>query len=282
MSKWQILLCVACVIFTKGRAVNEVVTKGSRRAIIVGATSGMGRQVAKVLANEKGYEVGIVGRRTKLLESLQSEIKTKSYARSFDVSKHEEAAEELSGLIEEMGGLDLIFISLSANNDLYGESDVWTQEEKYLNVDLLGFWVMARVALDHFEKQRHGHLAAISSISGVCGTGGNPCYSASKAFISTYLEGIKNQMLEKKLPIFTTDVVSGYVSVETFKPTEEDGFYWVSSVEDAAIEICEAIEKKQSVAYVSKKWELIALLLKQNPEARHGLQYIKQLKKYVV
>jgi short-subunit dehydrogenase len=276
------VIFVTLLFSTNFCAAMQKSSKKVKRAIIIGATSGIGRQVAKILANKGGYVVGLVGRRTHLLKSLQKEVKTKSYIKSFDVSKHESAAKELRELIKKMGGLDLIFISVTACDDIIKENDLWVKEKKTLDVDLVGFWVMARVALDHFLQQKSGHLAAISSIVGEFGAGESPAYSGSKAFISTYLEGVRNQMIKKEVPIYVTDVVAGYVSVESVDASLLEDTYWVITAEEAASQIYRALEKKQDVVYVSKQWELISALLKQNPDnIRRGLQSLGDLKKFV-
>ena len=139
-----LILYIFCLFFT------NIYTKD--KAIIVGATSGMGRQVAKMLS--KDYDVGLVGRRLNLLESLKSEIPTKSYIKQIDVTQTETAIQKLFELIEEMGGLDLIVISISAANDNLETKKNFEKDKNTIDVDLFGFWIMADTALSFFEKQK--------------------------------------------------------------------------------------------------------------------------------
>jgi len=236
----------------------QIVTK-QKKAIVVGATSGMGRQVAKLLA-QNGYTVGLVGRRISLLESLQTEIASKTIIKQLDVTSIN-AREQLTDFIHELGGLDLIVISISASNDYIADP---TQElinnQKTLATDLMGFWTMADTALSYFIAQGSGHLVGISSTSGLKGEAASPVYSGAKAFISRYLEGERNRMIQKNIPIYITDIIPGWVEIEAVDIHTIPAAYWVATTQEAAQQIYTAISKHKKVAYITKRFALIALL----------------------
>lgn len=237
----------------------------SKKAIVIGATSGMGRQVAKLMAND-GYDVGLVGRRQDLLDSLQKEISTLTYAKVIDVTNNK-AEELLAGLINEMGGLDLILISISASNDHSpAPGKEYENNLKTLETDLIGFWKMANTAIKFFEAQGSGHLVGISSTSGLRGEAGNPVYSGAKAFISRYLEGVRNRMLQKNIPIYVTDIIPGWVEIEAVDVHQIPGAYWVTTTQKAARQIYSAIKTKKKKAYISKRWALVNLLYNITPD----------------
>lgn len=236
-----------------------------KRAIIIGASSGMGRAVAKLLAKD-GYIMGLASRRINLLESLQKEIETKSYIKQIDVSNPEKASTDLQNLITQMGGLDLILISVSAYSDYLKSTISLTQEQKTINVDLIGFWIMAKTALDFFEEQGFGHLVGISSISGIRGSAHCPAYCGAKAFVSRYLEGIRNKMLQTNTPIYVTDIIPGWVDVEHTTFSSIPGTYWVTPLNKAAQQIFNAIKTKKKVAYISRRQIIVAALLKIVPD----------------
>ncbi|MFH1832032.1 MAG: SDR family NAD(P)-dependent oxidoreductase [bacterium] len=237
-----------------------------KRAIVIGASSGMGRQVAKLLATEGGYEVGLVARRTELLETLQKEIPTKTYIKQIDVTEQEEARTRLLELISEMGGLDLILISISAFGDLIDMLSKEERDARTMSVDLLGFWAMADIAVDFFEKQKSGHLVGISSISGVRGDAHCPVYSGAKAFISRYLEGIRNYMIQSNIPVYVTDIMPGWVDNERIKFSELPNTYWVTPLDKAGHQIYEAIQNKDKIAYISKRQILVKWALETAPD----------------
>jgi short-subunit dehydrogenase len=248
-----------------------IINAENKKAVVIGATSGMGRQTAKIIA-KNGYDVGLVGRRIELLQSLQKEIPTKTYIKQIDVTQ-DNATELLEELIVEMEGIDLILIAISSYNDTHFE-DTKEAQQKIIDVDLLGFHKMAEFALGHFRKQKSGHLVGISSFEGLRGNAKGPIYSATKAFISRYLEGIRNEMIQKNISIYVTDIIPGWVDTEDttlskLPPTYWSKFphtFWVATTQDAAVQIYDAIKKKKKKAYITKRQIIIAWLLKHMPD----------------
>lgn len=233
----------------------------TKKAIVIGASVGMGREVAKLLAAD-GYSVGMAARRISLLEKIQQEIPTQTYIAQIDVAKHDEAVEKLNALIEEMGGLDLLILAMTGFWECDFESNDWTKSLPVLTVDVIGFFALARTGLTFFENQGYGHLVGFSSMDGLRGVAGAPAYSASKAFCSRYLEAEGNKYIQRNIPIFVTDIVPGWInSREDIDFTQLPHSYWVESLEDASREIFEAIKNKVPVAYITKRWQKVAELL---------------------
>lgn len=226
------------------------------KAIIVGATSGIGRELAKLLSS-KGYELGLTGRRYELLCSLQNEILTKSYISCFDVSDTDLAMREIKELIQRMSGVDLIVISAGCGF-LNPELD-FDKEKETVYVNVLGFVTVINTAYKHFILQGKGHIVGISSVSGVRGNREAPAYSASKAFVSNYLEGLRVKVQKAGVPIIITDVQPGLVDTDMAKG---DGLFWVASPDKAATQIYNAITAKKAHVYVTKRWRIIAWLLR--------------------
>ncbi len=125
-----------------------------KKAIVIGATSGIGRELAKLLA-ENNYIVGLTGRRGELLCELQKEITTESYIKNFDISSTE-AMNQLEDLIKEMGGVELIIISAGCGF-INPELD-FNKEKETIDVNVSGFAAMANIAFKHFIKQGTGHM----------------------------------------------------------------------------------------------------------------------------
>ena len=80
-----------------------------KRAVIIGATSGIGQEVAKCLLLE-GWQIGIAGRRQSALETLQRVAPDQIEIQALDVTR-EDAAEKLNALIDKTGGMDLFLLS---------------------------------------------------------------------------------------------------------------------------------------------------------------------------
>lgn len=237
-----------------------------KRAIVVGASVGMGREIAQLLAAD-GYIVGMAARRITLLEDLQRNIPTQTYITQMDAADPDDATEKLTALIENMGGLDLLILAITGFYDCDFESSDWKKSAPVLTVDVTGFFALARTGLNFFEQQGHGHLVGFSSIDGLHGVAACPAYSAAKAFCSRYLQAERNKYSQKNIPITITDLVPGWInSKKDIDFTNIPHAYWVESLEDASRDIFEAIKNKTSVAYITKRWQKVAELLGTIPD----------------
>lgn len=235
-----------------------------KKAIIIGATSGIGWEVAKKLS-QKGYLVGITGRRTELLNKLQKELPAKSYLKTLDLCRQEEAIGLLEQLIAEMGGIDLLVINSGIG---FSDPDLdWPQEKKIIEVNVAGFVAMAGVAFKHFVRQRSGHIVGISSVAALRGHGRSPVYNASKAFVSNFLQGLRQKAGRLGLPITITDIQPGFVDTPLIKA---QGLPWVAPASKAAEQIFMAIKRKKKHAYITRRWLLAAWLIKLVPDCLYN------------
>jgi short-subunit dehydrogenase len=236
-----------------------------KKAIIIGASSGMGRELAKVLVRHD-YIVGVTGRRTELLQELQAELSDKCHSRTMDVADTSTAIETFNSLIAEMGGIDLVVISAGTG---HGTPDLqWSNERDTIDTNVLGFTAIADAAFNYFVKQGHGHLVGISSIAAIRGGRYAPAYNASKAFVCKYLEGLRHMAMKTRLPICITDIQPGFVDT---RMAQGDRIFWRASTEKAARQIYRAIERKKPHAYVTRRWRLIAWMLKLMPNCCYRL-----------
>src|SRR5690348_5481312 len=119
------------------------------KAIVIGASSGIGEALATVLA-ENGFEVGLAARRIEQLKRVQQRLKTKSFIKTLDISKPEEACLYLDSLISEMNGVDLIIIN-SGIGHINKDLD-WKLEKETIDINVAGFTAMADRAIHHFLK----------------------------------------------------------------------------------------------------------------------------------
>ncbi|MCE5315932.1 MAG: SDR family NAD(P)-dependent oxidoreductase, partial [Parachlamydia sp.] len=226
-----------------------------KKAIVIGASSGIGRELAKILARE-GYEVGLAARRTALLSTLQQEIPSKTYLKTIDISHSAETINALRELIVEMDGLDLLILS-SGIGYINPELD-WQKEKETIDVNAYGACAVINGAMKHFMEQGSGHLVGISSIISLRGSDAAPAYSASKAFLSNYLEGMRKKMHKAGMDISITDIQPGFVDTSM---AQGPGLFWVAAPNRAAEQIYRAIHRKKSLAYITCRWSLVAWLM---------------------
>jgi short-subunit dehydrogenase len=232
-----------------------------KKAIIVGATSGIGKGLAKLLVNNN-YKVGITGRRIALLNELKNENPNAYFTQSFDITDTTITVEKLEALTAQLGGLDLLIIS-SGTGDINENLD-FEIEKQTIDTNVIGFTCIADWTFNYFKKQKYGHLVAISSIGGLRGSRHAPAYNATKAFQINYLEGLRQKANKLKTSIFITDIRPGFVATDMAKG---EGQFWVSSVDKATKQILKAINNKSKIVYITKRWKLVALLLKRIPRS---------------
>lgn len=178
-----------------------------KRIVIVGATSGIGYELAlRCLA--AGWTVGAAGRRTEALEALRRTAPEQVETQTLDVTS-EEAPRHLEALVERLGGMDIYFHAAGIgrqNTALAPEIELQTA---HTNVE--GFIRMTTAAFDYFRSRGGGHIAVISSIAGTKGLGSAPAYSATKRFQSTYLDALAQLARMERLGIRMTDIRPGFV-----------------------------------------------------------------------
>ena len=228
-----------------------------KKAVVIGASSGIGRQMAIKLHRE-GYQLGITARRAETLEDLNAtKLDGKAAIQKMDVTQTDAAIQQLDKLIEAMGGMDLIVISAGVGKS-FSTGD-WKLSEWMIGVNVVGFTAIADAAVRHFEKQGSGHLVGISSIAAVKGVGGSPVYSASKGYELRYLEGIKQYMRMEKIDVAVTAVLPGFVKTPLIEGSDYP--FWVQPVEKACDQIYAAIRKRKFYAPVTKRWRLMAAVI---------------------
>ena len=178
-----------------------------KKAIIVGASSGIGLEVAKLLFAD-GWQLGVAARREELLQDLKAVASERVEIMSIDVTKPD-AGEKLLALIDRLGGMDLYFHASGI-----GKQNRTLEEDIELNTmetNAVGFTRMIGTAYRYFAQQGKGHVAAITSIAGTKGLGPSPAYSATKALQATYLQALEQQAHQRGLDIRFTDIRPGFV-----------------------------------------------------------------------
>ncbi len=230
-----------------------------KKAIIIGASSGIGKGLAELLI-ENDYKVGITGRKTELLDKLKEQKPDSFLIKTFDATNIEISIEKLNELTKELGGLDLLILS-SGTGEL-NESLDFDIERKVIDLNVTGFTNIVDWTFNYFEKQNYGHLAAVTSAAGIRGSRQAPSYNATKSYQINYLEGLRQKSTKSKKPIFVTDIRPGLVDTDMAKG---EGLFWVMPVDKVARQIFKAIKKRKKVVYVTKRWGVIGRILKVLP-----------------
>jgi short-subunit dehydrogenase len=209
------------------------------KAIIIGASSGMGREIALQLVTHN-YLIAITGRRTQHLEELKAQYPEHILYARIDNTEISSLEHNLNELTKQLGGLDLLILC-SGIGDLNDELD-FEVEERTIGVNVNGFTKIADWTILYFQKQNYGQFAAITSVAGMIGGNVAPAYNASKAYQINYLSGLRKKMEKLQLPIYITDIRPGFVDTDMAKGP---GKFWVAPVSKAASQIITAIKGKK-------------------------------------
>lgn len=231
-----------------------------KAAIVVGASSGIGRELARLLAGD-GWRLGLASRNLEALEVLRKELGPGQEVEALDVMDTQSVPHRLDDLVRRLGG-EVDLVVLSSGIGLENHRLAWEPEERTLWTNVLGFAACASWAGRYFLARGRGHLVGLSSVAAHRGSPFNPAYNASKAFVSNYLEGLRLNL--GRYPIAVTDVRPGYV--DTPLTRGQRGMFWVADVGTAARQILRAIRKRRKVVYVPRRWRLVALVMGAAPD----------------
>lgn len=228
----------------------------SKKAIVFGATSGIGRELAKLLVKD-GYMVLITGRRIELLKSLQEENPDQYHIRQHDITHTKDTQQLFQEIPSYFDHTDLII-----HNSGIGENNFnleWEKDLPTMETNVIGATMIYQLSYNYFKKQGFGHLVSITSIASLIGNRHIPAYHASKAYQSNYMESLwMKARRTKKAKITVTNILPGYVDTDIIDgPT-----FWMAPLDKGVNQIYTAIKKKKRKAYITKRWRLVALMMK--------------------
>jgi short-subunit dehydrogenase len=241
-----------------------------KKAIVVGSSTGIGRALAKKLSAE-GYLVVLTGRSLERLQELQKELPGKSLVREIDVRDTRETIHSLRNSIMLLHDLDLMVIN--AGVLFQNEKLQWDHEKEMIQVNALGFAAVANVAADYFLQKGAGCIVGISSVAAHRGSGRSPAYNASKAFVSNYMEGLRQKFSNTAIQVI--DIRPGFVDTKMVRGRK--GLFGIISPEKAAEDIYKAIQKGKRIAYVPSWWGIVMWLLCRIPESVYHWGYRRYL-----
>ena len=230
-----------------------------RNIIVIGASSGIGRELA-IQFLENGDTVFLGARRTELLHELHLKYPGNSHYIKFDVTDIQDASETLSTIFKQLKLVDLVL--LCAGTGTLNPELNFELEKATIDTNVTGFTLLADACFNCFRRQGLGHLVVLTSIAGLRGSSAAPGYNASKAYQINYLEGLRVKARKEHLPIIITDVRPGFVDTAMAKG---EGLIFVAPVSKAAKQIQGAIEKRKTRVYVTKRWRILAWIFRVLP-----------------
>lgn len=228
--------------------------KQGKKAIVIGASSGIGLEVAKLLVGA-GWTVGVGARRVERMQQIGAVA-----VEQIDVTESNATA-ALQQLINKTGGMDLFFYASGIgkqNRELHEDIELATMQ-----TNALGFTRMIGAAYRYFAIQGYGHIAAITSIAGTKGLGPAPAYSATKAMQATYLQALEQQSNKRGLDIRITDIRPGFV--DTALLSGDVRYPMMLRPERVAKEIVAAINQQSHVRIIDWKYRILTAFWRRIP-----------------
>lgn len=229
----------------------------NRRYIIMGASSGIGRELAlRLLA--RGARVGVAARNVAKLEEIRVKYPDRVYVAEIDIDD-EGAPSRLSQLIGRMGGMDT-YIHVAGigydNPSLDPERDA-----SIAATDAVGFARMVCAAFRYFADGGAAvrpQIVGVSSVAGTKGIGMMAAYSASKSFDSRYLLALSQLARMRGLHIDITDIRPGW----TTTPLLHDGVRYPMqmSLDKLVRGMMRAIDRRPRVAVIDRSWRALVAL----------------------
>lgn len=234
-----------------------------QRAIIIGASSGMGAALAERLVAQ-GTRVALVARREAELAQIQARLGAeRCLIYAHDVQQREAIPTLFQRIAHDLGGVDLVIYAAGILPDVGpGEYDTAT-DMAVLDINLLGAVAWLNEAASRFTRTREGTIVGIGSVAGDRGRRGNPVYGASKAALAAYLESLRNRLSVKGVTVVT--IKPGYVATPMLAGAKISKFFPVIAPDRAARDILAAAMRKQSVVYVPAFWGPIMALVRAIP-----------------
>jgi len=232
----------------------------SGRAIVVGASSGMGAEIVRELVR-RGYRVAALARRAEELERLRESCGAERVlARVHDVHRVAEVPGLFEELVRALGGLDMLVYAAGVMPRVGPQEYDTVTDSEILAVNTLGALAWCNPAAEHFQAQRRGVIVGIGSIAGDRGRKGNPAYGASKAAFAHHLEALRNRLSDFGVRVCT--IKPGFVRTPM---TEGLALPGAISAEAAARTIVGYAQRGSGVRYVPLRWLAVSLVIRSIP-----------------
>jgi short-subunit dehydrogenase len=235
------------------------------RAVVVGASSGIGAAIARELL-ASGARVALIARRGAELASVVASLPETERASAsvfvHDVTDFDETSRLFDRIVADLGGLDLLVYAAGVMPKIAEGEYAFDKDREMIEVNLLGAMAWMNLAAARFEAASAGTIVGISSIAGERGRRNNPGYCASKAALTTYLEALRNRVSRAGVNVVT--IKPGFVDTRMTRGSK--GLFWlVSPGEAAATSLGLARRGAGADAFVPARWAIVAAIVRAIP-----------------
>jgi decaprenylphospho-beta-D-erythro-pentofuranosid-2-ulose 2-reductase len=237
-----------------------------KRIVIIGATSGIAAECAKIWVLAEPVDLTLVGRNLQRLERIADDLKVHNpncliRTQTSDFIDPEQI-QRTAAEIGTKGAVDAVLIahgSLPEQADCQGDL---TQAFQALQTNAVSPVLFAEAFAAMFEKTQNGTIAIIGSVAGDRGRKSNYVYGAAKGLVDRYAQGLQHRFAGSNIRIIL--VKPGPTETPMTAHLKAKGAR-LAPAEDVAADIVRAMEGASTVTYTPAKWKIIMLIIRNLP-----------------
>lgn len=236
---------------------------GTETALVIGATSDIGRAIARKLA-EEGWALQLAARDTARLEReaqdlrLRTGIAVTSYC--CDVLR-DDGGVALLDTLDPLPGVAVCVVGL-LGDQAESERDAGAAE-RVMRTNYIGPALLTGVLAERFAQRGSGVLVGVSSVAGDRGRAANYVYGSAKAGFTAFLSGLRNRLAGSGVHVVT--VKPGFVRTRMTEGMDLPARLTAEPDEVAAV-VVRAVRRRRDVVYVRPIWRLVMLIVRAVPE----------------
>lgn len=235
------------------------------KLMIVGATSAIAHETARCFAAD-GAELFLVARSAEKLAAVRDDLVARGARRVenyvLDVNAFDQHQAMLDSAIEALGGLDAVLIAHGTLSDQQACQQSVEETLRELNTNFLSVVSILTPVANHFEKQRRGSIAVISSVAGDRGRGSNYVYGTAKAGLNAFLSGLRNRLSKAGVTVLT--VKPGFVDTPMTADLKKNPLF--ANPHKVGKAIYENMKEGRDILYTPWFWWPIMTMIRNVPE----------------
>lgn len=236
-----------------------------KKVLILGAYSAIAEAVAQQLA-EQGHTFYLLGRRLEKLETLKQDLLIRGaqavHMQTLDINDLTQHTEILTEVLDKLGQIDIALIAQGIlPKQKQCEQDVALTLHT-INTNAANTIAFLTLLANQFEKQQQGSIAVITSVAGDRGRKTNYVYGASKAMLSTFLQGLRNRLFQSKVQVL--EIKPGSINTPMTAHMPKNILF--AEPKQVATDIIKAIHGQKDILYTPVFWRWIMFIIKHIPE----------------
>lgn len=237
-----------------------------KRIVIIGATSAIAEQCARLWARENPSEIVLVGRNQERVERVASDLNVRApnmTITSLEVDFLD--PKKIQGLVDQLYRSGNVEIALVAHGSLPSQETCQIDLDlcrEALDVNGISPVLFAEAFALHMQKLNRGTLAIIGSVAGDRGRKSNYVYGAAKGLVTRYIQGLQHRLANTDVKVVL--IKPGPTDTPMTTHLKQSGVK-LATVDQVASEIVCGIEGGQRVVYAPKKWSTIMMVIRHLP-----------------